>query len=186
MATIYNTIPPPLAFVHHSTPLLDHPTPMRIVSASTLDSKAILTSPNFTPPSLPLTPPPSIREVYAPTALNRPTPVVPAVAKLPPVHSGSITENFRAALEGIDLEACEAHGENAFFVCDLAEVYRQHVRWQKELGKRVEPFFGELKVLFFVYREAETWHTSCQLIKWEDAIILDGANEFISSSPCCM
>lgn len=62
---------------------------------------------------------------------------------LPPIHTGSFIDNFRDALNDIDLDECEAHGENAFFVCDLAEVYRQHMRWMKELGFRVQPFFGE-------------------------------------------
>jgi ornithine decarboxylase len=51
-------------------------------------------------------------------------------------------ENFRTALAEIDVDTCEAHGENAFFVADLAEVYRQHLRWMRELGDRVTPFFG--------------------------------------------
>lgn len=63
-------------------------------------------------------------------------------APLPPVHAGTIIDNFRAALDAIDIEDCEAHGENAFFVADLAEVYRQHVRWMRELGDRVHPFFA--------------------------------------------
>lgn len=94
-------------------------------------------------PSLPPTPP---AVDQAPIVLDpryRPTPVVPQAEPLPLVHSGAIVDNFRAALEGIDMEECEAHGENAFFVCDLAEVYRQHMRWMRELGARVQPFFGE-------------------------------------------
>lgn len=94
---------------------------------------------------LPPTPPSHdlVVERFVPTKANRPTPIVPAAAPLPAVHSGSIVENFRAALEEIDMDECEAHGENAFFVCDLAEVWRQHMRWKKELGYRVEAFFGE-------------------------------------------
>lgn len=94
-------------------------------------------------PSLPPTPP---AVDQAPIVLDprfRPTPIVPQAEPLPLVHSGSIVDNFRAALEGIDMEECEAHGENAFFVCDLGEVYRQHMRWMRELGARVQPFFGE-------------------------------------------
>lgn len=74
----------------------------------------------------------------------------PAVAikqHLPPIYSGSFIENFKAVLDGIDLDECDAHGENAFFVCDLAEVYRQHLRWQKELGSRIQPFFGSFSPL---------------------------------------
>lgn len=71
-----------------------------------------------------------------------PLPTAAELPPLPPVHSGTIIDNFRAALETIDLEDCEAHGENAFFVADLAEVYRQHLRWMRELGDRVHPFFA--------------------------------------------
>lgn len=97
-------------------------------------------------PYLPPTPPSHdlVVERFVPTKANRPTPIVPAAAPLPEVHSGSIVENFRVALKEIDMDECEAHGENAFFVCDLAEVWRQHMRWTKELGYRVEAFFGTL------------------------------------------
>ncbi|GAA5935159.1 hypothetical protein JCM3775_007219 [Rhodotorula graminis] len=61
---------------------------------------------------------------------------------LPAVHSGPIIDNFRQALANIDMDDCEAHGENAFFVADLGEVYRQHQRWMRELGQRVQPFFA--------------------------------------------
>ncbi|GAA6044254.1 hypothetical protein JCM8097_002094 [Rhodosporidiobolus ruineniae] len=77
-----------------------------------------------------------------PISLARPTAVVPEADPLPPVHSGTIIDNFRAALATIDMEDCEAHGENAFFVADLAEVYRQHERWMAQLGARVQPFFA--------------------------------------------
>ncbi|KAK4049518.1 Ornithine decarboxylase [Microbotryomycetes sp. JL201] len=73
---------------------------------------------------------------------TKPTRPLNQVDALPQVHSGTILDNFRAALQDIDLEECEAHGDNAFFVCDLAEVYRQHVRWMRELGHRVQPFFA--------------------------------------------
>lgn len=76
------------------------------------------------------------------TKANRPTVLVPPASPFPPIFSGSIMNNFKAALSAIDLDECDAHGENAFFVCDLAEVYRQHMRWTKELGDRVEAFFG--------------------------------------------
>lgn len=78
----------------------------------------------------------------APTLANRPTHVAPSQELLPPVFSGSFMDNFKAALADVDVDTCEAHGENAFFVADLAEVYRQHVRWVKELGPRVTPFFA--------------------------------------------
>lgn len=63
--------------------------------------------------------------------------------KLPIVHSGSIDANFRAAIETINLDTCKENGENAFYVCDLASVYRLYLRWQQTLSGRVEPFFGK-------------------------------------------
>ena len=77
------------------------------------------------------------------TKATRPTVLVPPATPFPPIFSGSIMDNFKAALSAIDIDECDAHGENAFFVCDLAEVYRQHMRWTKELGDRVEAFFGQ-------------------------------------------
>lgn len=64
--------------------------------------------------------------------------------ELPLVHSGSTVDNFAAVLKAIDLDMCEENGENAFYVCDMGEVYRQYLRWQSCLGGRVEPFFGRL------------------------------------------
>ncbi|BGP12199.1 hypothetical protein JCM10213_007455 [Rhodosporidiobolus nylandii] len=80
--------------------------------------------------------------VVAAPAPPKPTAVVPELDPLPAVHSGPILDNFRAALAEIDMEDCDAHGENAFFVADLAEVYRQHQRWMAQLGERVQPFFA--------------------------------------------
>jgi ornithine decarboxylase len=44
-------------------------------------------------------------------------------------------------VENIDYEACEPGDEDAFFVADLGEVYRQHMRWKLNLP-RVKPFYG--------------------------------------------
>lgn len=54
---------------------------------------------------------------------------------------GSPAQQFKATLSDIDLDACEAEGENAFFVADLAEVYRQYVRWRRELPQII-PFYA--------------------------------------------
>lgn len=43
--------------------------------------------------------------------------------------------------------------ENAFFVADLGEVFRQHLRW-KALLPRIEPFFG--KPLIFLCSTKKT------------------------------
>ena len=48
---------------------------------------------------------------------------------------------LRERIERVDHEICEAGDEDAFFVADLGEVYRQHVRWKANL-KRIRPFYG--------------------------------------------
>ena len=45
-------------------------------------------------------------------------------------------------VQNIDHDTCEAGEEDTFFVADLGEVYRQHMRWKKNLP-RVKPFYGE-------------------------------------------
>ncbi|KAM0746702.1 hypothetical protein T439DRAFT_293537 [Meredithblackwellia eburnea MCA 4105] len=93
------------------------------------------------PPAISPAPPPL--NSFVPTISNRPTPLPPSVNNiLPPVRTGSIISTFREILHDINLDECEEHGENAVFVCDLAEVYRQAVRWRRELGERVEAFFA--------------------------------------------
>lgn len=41
----------------------------------------------------------------------------------------------------IDTDACDAGEEDAFYVADLGEVYRQHLRWKKNLPQ-VRPFYA--------------------------------------------
>lgn len=48
---------------------------------------------------------------------------------------------LRARVESIDHEFCEPGDEDTFFVADLGEVYRQHMRWKLNLP-RVRPFYG--------------------------------------------
>jgi ornithine decarboxylase len=45
------------------------------------------------------------------------------------------------ALGDINVDECAADGENAFFVADLSEVYRQHLRWIRMLP-RIVPFYA--------------------------------------------
>jgi hypothetical protein len=52
-----------------------------------------------------------------------------------------VGDTFRNRVEGIDHDQCDAGDEDAFFVADLGEVYRQHIRWKMNL-KRVKPFYG--------------------------------------------
>jgi len=41
----------------------------------------------------------------------------------------------------VDTDVCEPGEEDAFFVADMGEVYRQHLRWKMNL-KRVKPHYG--------------------------------------------
>jgi ornithine decarboxylase len=68
------------------------------------------------------------------------------------VHSPTAQQLISQALkergDGIDPEDCESGDEDAFFVADLGEVYRQHLRWKMHLG-RVKPHYGMLCLLDF-------------------------------------
>lgn len=52
-----------------------------------------------------------------------------------------VGEALKKHVRDIDHESCEAGEEDAFFVADMGEVYRQHLRWKMNL-KRVKPFYG--------------------------------------------
>jgi ornithine decarboxylase len=64
------------------------------------------------------------------------------------VHHGAgiskqlIGEALKSRVEAVDPDTCDAGDEDAFFVADLGEVYRQHMRWKKNLA-RVKPHYGE-------------------------------------------
>ena len=48
-------------------------------------------------------------------------------------------------IEGINTDTCDAGDEDAFFVADMGDVYRQHLRWKLKLT-RVKPHYGLLTV----------------------------------------
>ena len=53
-----------------------------------------------------------------------------------------LTKNMlKGRVEAIDTDTCAAGDEDAFFVADMGEVYRQHLRWKMNL-KRVKPHYG--------------------------------------------
>ncbi|KAI9673087.1 MAG: Ornithine decarboxylase [Trizodia sp. TS-e1964] len=52
-----------------------------------------------------------------------------------------IADALKTRIDGIDNNCCEAGEEDAFFVADLGEVYRQHLRWKVNLP-RVKPFYA--------------------------------------------
>jgi hypothetical protein len=61
-----------------------------------------------------------------------------------------IGKALKERVESIDQDVCEAGEEDTFFVADLGEVYRQHMRWKKNLP-RVKPFYGKfLSIVLYV------------------------------------
>jgi ornithine decarboxylase len=52
-----------------------------------------------------------------------------------------IGDALRERVENINHEFCEPGEEDTFFVADLGEVYRQHLRWKRNLP-RVKPFYA--------------------------------------------
>ncbi|KAF9110636.1 hypothetical protein BGX27_006057 [Mortierella sp. AM989] len=60
-------------------------------------------------------------------------------AQLPQVHTLPVEQMLQARLTSFNSEDVES--DNAFYVADLGEVYRQHLRW-KSLLPRIEPFFA--------------------------------------------
>jgi ornithine decarboxylase len=56
----------------------------------------------------------------------------------------------------VDTDRCEAGEEDAFYVADMGEVYRQHMRWKMNLG-RVKPFYGQCpRLLEMISRYSES------------------------------
>lgn len=55
---------------------------------------------------------------------------------------------LKGRIEAIDTDTCAAGEEDAFFVADMGEVYRQHLRWKMNL-KRVKPHYGEFSFINF-------------------------------------
>ena len=53
-----------------------------------------------------------------------------------------IGEALHRRVEAVDHELCDAGDEDTFYVADLGDVYRQHLRWKKNLP-RIKPFYGE-------------------------------------------
>ncbi|MCJ1462928.1 hypothetical protein MMC07_001532 [Pseudocyphellaria aurata] len=55
--------------------------------------------------------------------------------------NGLVIDALKTHISGIDTDTCEAGEEDSFFVADLDDVYRQHLRWKKNL-KRVTPYYA--------------------------------------------
>ncbi|KAI9870859.1 MAG: Mitochondrial 2-oxoadipate and 2-oxoglutarate transporter, partial [Watsoniomyces obsoletus] len=56
--------------------------------------------------------------------------------------SKSLVQNvLKEHIAHIDVDTCEPGKEDAFYVADMGEIYRQHLRWKMNLG-RVKPFYA--------------------------------------------
>lgn len=58
---------------------------------------------------------------------------------------------LKSRVEAIDSDTCNVGDEDAFFIADLGEVYRQHMRWKKNLS-RVKPHYGKF-MLYISYQD---------------------------------
>ncbi len=67
---------------------------------------------------------------------------------------GLIQDTLKRRIEEIDTDGCRPGEEDAFFVADMGEVYRQHLRWKLNL-KRVKPHYGQSS-LYLIPRRALT------------------------------
>jgi ornithine decarboxylase len=52
-----------------------------------------------------------------------------------------IGQALKERVDQVNPETCEVGDEDAFFVADLGQVYRQHMRWKLHLP-RVKPHYG--------------------------------------------
>ena len=56
---------------------------------------------------------------------------------------GLVKDALKERINVINTDTCEAGEEDAFFVADMGDIYRQHLRWKLNL-KRVKPHYGML------------------------------------------
>jgi ornithine decarboxylase len=67
--------------------------------------------------------------------------------RLDEAHNGKalskpmIARALHQRVQGIDQDTCEPGEEDAFFVADMGDIYRQHLRWKKHLN-RVKPHYA--------------------------------------------
>lgn len=65
-----------------------------------------------------------------------------------------VQDVLKRRIQDIDTDRCSPGEEDAFFVADMGEVYRQHLRWKMNL-KRVKPHYGQLR-LYLVPRQTRS------------------------------
>ena len=56
-------------------------------------------------------------------------------------YKSLVQEKLQKHIKSVDQDTCEAGEEDTFFVADLGDVYRQHLRWKLNLG-RVKPHYA--------------------------------------------
>lgn len=58
-----------------------------------------------------------------------------------PASKTLVQKVMKEQIARVDVDTCEPGEEDAFYVADMGEVYRQHLRWKMNLA-RVKPFYG--------------------------------------------
>lgn len=61
-----------------------------------------------------------------------------------------VFEILKQKAAAVDVKTCYPGEEDPFYVADLGEVYRQHIRWKTNLP-RVKPFYGMFSFLLFSF-----------------------------------
>lgn len=59
---------------------------------------------------------------------------------------GLVLDALKARIQNVNTDICQPGEDDAFFVADMGEVYRQHLRWKMQL-KRVKPHYGWFRLL---------------------------------------
>lgn len=52
-----------------------------------------------------------------------------------------VLDQLRNRVAKVDMARCDPGDEDAFYVADMGEIYRQHMRWKLNLS-RIKPFYG--------------------------------------------
>lgn len=61
----------------------------------------------------------------------------------------AVLDVLKKQIAKVKVDSCQPGEEDAFYVADLGEVYRQHLRWKLNLGS-VKPFYGMVPLLLHV------------------------------------
>lgn len=80
-------------------------------------------------------------EEYGTLSLKANYPAVQDSYNAQAVSKAMIGRALQQRVQGIDADTCEPGDEDAFFVADMGDVYRQHLRWKKHLS-RVKPHYA--------------------------------------------